>query len=146
MKQDILNALCGDEAKYELIIQKTQQPDISRMRWEVFVILRLNGHKVKDIAKFFNQTPAAVRNGIKKTTNTKELEAQTKITSEIINGLGVRDSDAIYEGLNNLGYSAGKIAKYYNTTKSKVLSGIRRAKESKAIIELNNRRKSFVKL
>ena len=88
MNQDILNAVSGDVDKYNLIMQKTRQIDIVKLRWEVFAVLHCKGYKLEAIGRLFNMHHATVMHGLKKAfasrTNVvldSELEA---IKSKII--------------------------------------------------------------
>jgi len=80
MKQDILNALCGDESKYNFIMQRTRQRDIVKLRWEVWYSLHSQKYSANSIAKFFNMSHATVLHGLNKINNQVELsEIQNKI-------------------------------------------------------------------
>ena len=74
MKEDILNALCGDEQKYNLIMQRTQQRDIAHLRWEIWYILIAKGHPQYKIALYFNVTPPSVAHGFKRQLEIQEFE------------------------------------------------------------------------
>lgn len=80
MKEDILNALSGDEKKYNLIMQTTRQRDIVQLRWEVWYSLHARKYSANSIAKFFNMNHATVLHGLNKMNNEVQLsQIQNKI-------------------------------------------------------------------
>ena len=66
MKADIMNILEGDEKKYNLIMQKTRQADIVKLRREVWGSLHDKKYTALNIAKFFGNNHATVLHGLNK--------------------------------------------------------------------------------
>jgi chromosomal replication initiation ATPase DnaA len=65
MKQDILNALCGDEVKYNSIMVKTRDRNIVKLRWEVWAILYAKKYTLMAIGEAFKMHYSTVLYGLR---------------------------------------------------------------------------------
>ena len=75
MKEDILNAVGGDEKKYNLIMQKTRQRDVVLLRWQVFATLHAKKYTLEAIGSIFNMHHATIIHGLKKAYVSDETRA-----------------------------------------------------------------------
>lgn len=77
----IMEAVTQGVATYPEIMQRTQQADIVKKRWQVWAFLIEKGFNKSEIARRFKMNPATVRHGLIELKRIAELD---KIKSKII--------------------------------------------------------------
>ena len=123
MENDILNALCGDEKKFKLIMQRTNQSDIVKLRIQVWVILRAKGYTYGAIAKCFQMSDGAVWQGVDRLLNRPRRRDLEPISEDLVNKLMDRTSDDrkwLFYEITQLGYSQADIVRYFNFNSASV--------------------------
>lgn len=149
IQEATLNALCGDEVKYNLIMQRTRQADIVKMRFEIFIILYSQGFTQKSIGQFFKIERSAISYGIKKILNSSNSDLLQPISAtllrEIYKSIPKENKGLIIEALRLKGYKFAEIGDWFNIKdkRARYLMGKETAKRE--LREFQERRKEIYK-
>ena len=149
MKEDVLNALCGDGKKYNLIMQNTRQRDIVQLRWEVFVILSAQDYTTKQIAAFFNTSVGNVNHGLRQMIKIQDKGIREPISDTLINKIcKYIPSDNIglkIEALRLKGYLFREIETWFNLRRGQARNKMCSEVKKRELKEFEIRRKRIVK-
>ena len=149
MKQDILDALCGDEEKYKFIMQPIRKWGVAHLRWEVFVSLKAKGYIQQDIAAHFGIDRTAVTYGLKQALTNKNKYGLYPISAtllqQIYKSIPKDKIGLVIESLKHKNYTFVEIAKYFNMTSHKVRYLMMKEVDKRELAAFQERRKNFVK-
>lgn len=146
IRNDIIDILKGDEARYFAIMRKGSCPNIVENRRNVWALLHTKGYPYNYIARYFGTSASNVMQGLKKINQYKKQAPLPPLTHELINQTlaTVGNSQGLMvEELILKGYTIQSISNFLKITYHKLYWAKGKAVNQR---DFENKRKNIVKL